>query len=274
MGIGNKPSTTARQAQVLGVLVLALCLQAGCTQTSEVASPIPILFDNFAGSRLGPAWTALNREGDQGVGEQECYNPSQVSVSNSLIITTIQLTTICGDSENSPAPFPYLSGMVQWTSFNFTYGTVEFRAKMAGGQGTWSAVWMLGANCQATSIVSAENTGCNWPQPGSQEIDIAEIKNSISTTVWQNLIAGNNQSCTPTASDVAQNFHVYELVWEPDSLLWKIDGTQTCMFTTNIPSTPMFLLINTAVGGAGGTPDPAAFPQTMSIDYVKITQPK
>jgi beta-glucanase (GH16 family) len=166
--------------------------------------------------------------------------------------------------------------MVQWTSFNFTYGTVEFRAKMAGGQGTWPAVWMLGADCQAGNIQSANNIApCNWPQVGSDEIDVTEIKNGALTTVWQNVISGNSgvQTCTPTTSDVTQNWHTYNLEWALDSLIWKIDGTETCRFTNNIPSTPMFLIINVAIGGGGGgAVDDFTLPQTMSVDYVKVTQ--
>ncbi len=277
-----KSSIVPWRALVLGALIPILYLQMGCTRTSGVASPTAtpsqsaIFFDDFTGSVLESAWTALNRQGDQGDGEEECYNPSQVSISNgNLVITSIAQTTTCGDRDNSPSQFPYLSGMVQWTSFNFTYGTVEFRAKMAGGQGTWPAVWMLGANCQTTSILSAENTGCNWPQPGSDEIDITEIKGGALTMVWQNVISGNSgfQTCEPTATAVSENFHVYQLVWAPGSLIWKIDGTQTCQFANNIPSTPMFLIINTAMGGAGGSVNPSTLPQTMSIDYVKVTQP-
>jgi beta-glucanase (GH16 family) len=166
--------------------------------------------------------------------------------------------------------------MVQWSAFNFTYGTVEFRAKMAGGQGTWPAIWLLGANCQSTNVNSADSSGaCNWPQPGSDEIDITEIKGGDQTTVWQNVISGGSgfQTCTPKTTDVSQNWHVYQLVWTTGALIWKIDGTQTCKFTSNIPSNPMFLLINTAMGGAGGAVNNSTLPQTLQVDYVKVTQP-
>jgi beta-glucanase (GH16 family) len=167
--------------------------------------------------------------------------------------------------------------MVQWSSsYNFTYGTVEFRAKMAGGQGTWPAIWLLGVNCQESNLSSADNIGsCNWPQPGSDEIDITEIKNANQKTVWQNVISGSSgfQTCTPQTSDVSQNFHVYQLIWAAGSLEWKIDGTSTCKFTNNIPSNPMFMMINTAMGGSGGSVNNSTLPQTLQVDYVKVSQP-
>jgi hypothetical protein len=34
----------------------------------------------------------------------------------------------------------------------------------------------------------------------------------------------------------------------------------------------MFLIINNAMGGAGGAVDESAFPQTMQIDYVRVSR--
>jgi len=36
---------------------------------------------------------------------------------------------------------------------------------------------------------------------------------------------------------------------------------------------PMFLMINTAMGGSGGPIYDATLPQTLLVDYVRITQP-
>ena len=42
---------------------------------------------------------------------------------------------------------------------------------------------------------------------------------------------------------------------------------------TTFPNVPMYLVIHTAIGGiGGGDPDPATFPQTFEVDYVRITQ--
>jgi len=236
-----------------------------------------IFYDDFTGTALSSAWVALDRHGDYSNNELQCYLPANVTVSDSYltILSEVQTET-CGDSDHTPATWNYTSGMVQWNTFNFTYGTVEYRAKMAGGQGTWPAIWMLGANCQTSNISSADNTGaCNWPQPGSDEIDITEIKGGALKTVWQNVISGSSgfQTCTPTTTDVSQNWHVYDLIWAAGSLIWEIDGVQTCKFTSSIPSHPMFLMINTAMGGAGGNVNNGTLPQTLQVDYVKVTQP-
>jgi beta-glucanase (GH16 family) len=235
-----------------------------------------IFYDDFTGTALSSEWVALDRHGDYSNDELQCYLPANVTVSDSYltILSEVQTET-CGDSDHTPATWNYTSGMVQWNTFNFTYGTVEYRAKMAGGQGTWPAIWMLGANCQTSNISSADNTGaCNWPQPGSDEIDITEILNSNHTSVNQGIhTVSSNSDCTATTTDVSQNWHVYDLIWAAGSLIWEIDGVQTCKLTSGIPSDAMFLMINTAMGGAGGNVNNGTLPQTLQVDYVKVTQP-
>lgn len=236
-----------------------------------------VLADEFDGATLGPAWIALDRHGDYGNGEIQCYLPRNVSVGEGqLRITSRAEDRTCGDAQHAPAGWRHTSGMVQFRSLSFTYGTVEFRARLAGGAGTWPAVWLLGADCQASNLEGADNTGrCSWPAPGSDEIDITEIKFGNQTTVWQNVISGSSgfQTCTPTVSDVSAGFHVYQLVWAPGSLRWTVDGQTTCSFTRQVPSTPMFLILNTAIGGAGGPVNDSDLPQSTLVDYVRITQP-
>jgi hypothetical protein len=238
-----------------------------------------LFYDDFLGTTLDSAWMAMNRHGDYSNSELQCYLPANVTISGGfLTITSLVQNQTCGDSTHSPSSWNYTSGMIQWNSLNFTYGTVEYRAKFAGGQGTWPAIWLLGYNCQASNVQSADNISpCNWPAAGSNEIDITEIKNGNFTQPWQNVVnpAGNWITCQPTIADVTQNYHVYDFTWTSTSLTWSVDGVQTCKVTDAgyIPSTPMFLIINTAIGGNGGGTVIKNLPQPTSVDYIKVTQP-
>jgi beta-glucanase (GH16 family) len=133
---------------------------------------------------------------------------------------------------------------------------------------------LLGTNCQQTNVLSADNSGlCSWPNPGSDEIDVTEILGSDSSHVNQQVhTVTSNDGCSAATVDVTQGFHLYTLEWSPGRLVWSIDGTPTCTVTNGVPSTPMFLMMNVAVAGAGGAPNAADFPQAMQVDSVKVSQ--
>jgi len=54
--------------------------------------------------------------------------------------------------------------------------------------------------------------------------------------------------------------------------VWLVDGIQHCLITVGVPNVPMYLLMNTYVGGSWpGPPDQTtAFPQYTDFDYVRI----
>ena len=259
----------------------------GLNFTSTTTSTV-VFYDDFSAPTLSPSWFALNVS-DNVNGEQECYRPSQVTTGSSgLTITAIPQT--CSDGK------PYTSGAVVWAppaqgGFNFTYGTIEYKAKFAGGTGTWPAIWLLGAQCQPTAPTIYNENTCNWPNSGSNEIDITEVASPSSSAgstahtspmQWydspnQGWIGANGSSCPHTnVTDVSTNFHVYDLSWTPTALTFSIDGVQTCQLTGNIqiPTLPMYLIINVAVGGNwGGSVNNATLPQSTVVQYVKVTQP-
>jgi beta-glucanase (GH16 family) len=258
-------SVTISNANVSGVNFTA-------TATANV-----IFFDDFLGTTLSSQWVAMNRHGDYSNGELQCYLPANVSVSGgNLNIQTLAQTQSCGDSDHAAGSWNFTSGMVQWGTFNFTYGTVEFRAKTAGGQGSWPAVWLLGYNCQASNVLSADNVGaCNWPNAGSDEIDIVEMSDNNYISVGHDMfVSSGGQACFQNASsDTSQNWHVYTMTWKSGSVSYAIDGQPAgCSHTSGVPNTPMFLIINNAIS-PNWTVAPSSFPQTMQIDYVKVTQP-
>jgi hypothetical protein len=228
-------------------------------------------------------WVPMNREGDPTSGEREYLLPGNVSVSNGLLTISSQPAkpAIQLGADQPPGGFEFSSGLVQWKSFSFTYGTIQYRAKMAGGVATWPAIWLLGADCQQTNLVTANNVGtCNWPAPGSDEIDMTEILVQGGAINQQIHVGpGDNQStendgCTnvfPPTGDPESEFHDYEVDWEPGTVVWKVDGKTTCSVAKSyVPSHPMFLIINTAIFPSAVLS--SSWPQSTEVDYVKVTQ--
>ena len=246
-----------------------------------------IFFDDFTGSSLGTAWTVISRHGEYAQNENECNVPQQVSVANSLlsIVTAVGPFT-CGDFNidgtvrHAPASWPYITGDLQWRSLNFKYGTVTVRAKFPSrATGLWPAIWLLGSNCQNTNPFTADIGYSSCPDFGSaySEIDMVEcdLNNWCQLAMWT---GGNFPTCGFNIDPLDSNWHVFSLTWTAAAVTETIDGidggcTYTVTGTVSIPSSPMFLLIQTQTGGVGGTPNDALLPASLQIDFVKVTQP-
>ncbi len=153
--------------------------------------------------------------------------------------------------------------------YDFTYGRVEIRAKLPGAQGTWPAIWMLGANFSTVG----------WPDSG--EIDIMEQtgadKNAIHGTVhYSGNSGGNGPTESTSIANASTDFHNYTVEWTDSKIEFFLDGVSYHVFN-NDSTTPFnadfFLILNVAMGGTlGGTVDPAFTEDLMEIDYVKVYQ--
>ncbi|HEX7288957.1 MAG TPA: glycoside hydrolase family 16 protein [Candidatus Angelobacter sp.] len=284
----------------------------GTPTPTPVPSPTPtptptgnlIFGEEFNGTTLDlTKWTPMNRCGDiNNQAELERYTPAQCTVSGGTLHLAAQPNggVQCHDfnldgTTRHTFNTSYDSCMIQTSTFSFQFGTLEFRVLSTNpGPGTWpGSLWLEGANCQAANIKTADNQAsngglgtCNWPTVGSEEIDICEIKSSDAqpnTQTWQNAysslgVPSVESSSQASWSNPAVNWHVCKIVWNTDSVTWFIDGVQTRQILKKngepVPQGPLFLLINVAIGGQGSSPPNAAnFPQTMQIDYVRITQP-
>jgi beta-glucanase (GH16 family) len=165
----------------------------------------------------------------------------------------------------------YTSGRILTADkFSQTYGRFEASIKIPKGQGLWPAFWMLGGN--------------NWPTTG--EIDIMENIGKTPNTVYgtihgpgysgANGVGGNRTIGSP----LGDAFHTYAVDWSPNLIVWYLDGSEYFRATpaqiggnTWVYDHPFFMILNVAVGGAWpGNPDAStSFPQTMLVDYVRVS---
>jgi hypothetical protein len=258
------------------------------TPTPVPPTPTPsnfIFADHFSGSSLSSAWTIVNRHGEYAQDETECNVPGAVSVANNLLsITTTAQSATCGDFNldasvrHSPTTWPYTTGDVQWTSLAFTYGTITYRAKFPPqNTGTWPAIWLLGSNCQATNIVTADTgySACPALQaPGYVEIDMTECFGNT----WCQLALAQPSSWPTCDYSLDSTWHTFTFSWTASAISLSMDGQPTgCGFSAAdgyiIPSTPMFLLIQTQAGGIGGAPNDSNLPAILQVASVTVSQP-
>jgi beta-glucanase (GH16 family) len=244
-----------------------------------------IFFDDFSGSAVDASkWSVFDRISDQANGEVNCLLPSNVSVSGGLLSGLSKFEDhVCGDSIQAPVTEHYTSWQIQQKTAPFLYGTVEMRAKLPEGTGIWPVFWMLGFEWQASQPATANTPNHNWPHDGWCEIDIAEFwqngRDNVNNTVHYQVAGGLHIANLPY--NAANRFMVYRLQWSAGSLTWSVDGEDGQGFRTlrtltgagTVPDVPMYVVINAAIGGTGGgTPTPSTFPQTFTVDWVRVTQ--
>ncbi|WP_336127090.1 glycoside hydrolase family 16 protein [Mesoflavibacter sp. CH_XMU1422-2] len=199
-----------------------------------------------------------------GNNERQYYTKENVSIKDgNLVITATKDST------------KYYSGRITTKDkVEFTYGTVEVKAKLPLGHGLWPAIWMLGSDIEEVG----------WPACG--EIDIMEyvgkIPHEIHTTLHTPSSFGQSiNTNVETLENIEEGFHVYKTNWSKDAIKFYIDNQLVYTFSPeekdkkNYPfNKPFFVILNMAIGGSFGGPDvdDSIFPQQFIIDYIKIYQ--
>ena len=226
--------------------------------------------DEFDGDALNQAdWNF--ETGNNGWGNNELQNymsgSSNTSLSNGQLTIEARQQSVGGSN--------YTSARIttQGKQF-FKYGRVDIRAKLPQGQGIWPALWMLGENF----------SDVGWPSCG--EIDIMELVGHEADVVhgtahWDNSgsFASYGQSTSLTSGIFADEFHVFSIIWDENTIRWYMDDNlyNTISITPAGLSEfqePFFFIFNIAVGGNWpGSPNAStSFPQTMVVDYVRVFQ--
>ncbi len=158
------------------------------------------------------------------------------------------------------------------TTRSLGYGFYEIRARLPCGRGIWPAIWML-------------PQGGSWPEQG--EIDIMEmvgwnpgvVLGTLHTGAF-NHARGTQRGAEVTVPTACGRMHRYQLDWRPDSITIGVDGRGFMQVRNDQPggaaawpfTRPFDLILNVAVGGDWGGQrgiDDTAFPQTMTVDYVR-----
>ncbi len=226
-------------------------------------------FDGAAGTTVdGSKWT-LDTGPNSANAELEYYRPENAAHDGAghMIITA---------KKEEYKGYHYTSAkFTSWGKFTPTYGRFDARIRLPRGQGMWPAFWALGTDIGDVG----------WPTCG--ELDIME---TIGSTMKVNhgsmhgpgYSGGSPLTGTYTLSgggDFGDDFHVFTLEWEENVTRFYVDGN---LYETHTPADvpagkkwvfdhDIFMILNVAVGGTWpGNPDDSIFPQTMSIDYVRV----
>lgn len=175
----------------------------------------------------------------------------------------------------------------QWTSarltsrgkVSFTYGKIEFRAKVPAPKGCWAAGWTLGA--EYVDEVS-------WPYCG--EIDILEsvgfetndatgdgIAHASAHTRGYYFKQGNHLTSQRPVTDISESFHTYSVEWDAKEIRAYVDGVHYYTYDKHDSEEawpfddPQVIILNLTMGGGwGGEIAEGLESAQYIIDYVRV----
>ena len=224
--------------------------------------------DEFDGNSLNLDWWT-HELGAGGWGNNELQTYTNQPANSSVFDGKLKIVAVNNYNNYTSAR------LVTKGKKEFTYGRIDIRAKMPYGQGIWPALWMLGGNISQVS----------WPKCG--EIDIMEYLGHEVSKVYGTVHYDNaghvykGGSFTLTGNQgFNDQFHVFTIIWQENSITWYVDYKQYYEATSSTIkfdsfNLPQFFIFNVAVGGNWpGAPNASTvFPQTMTVDYVRVFQP-
>lgn len=257
-------------------VALVILFIAGCTSSTQNREKEPVWSDEFNYTGL-PDSTKWNYDiGGHGWGNNELQFYTEKRMKNARVENGVLIV----EAHKEP-----------WQGMNYTstrliskgkgdwqYGKIEVKARLPRGLGTWPAIWMLGST-----------TPLRWPDDG--EIDIMEhvgfdqgkVHGSIHCKKYYHSI-GTQRTAFIMVPDCSENFHIYAVEWNKDSVKVSADGNVYFRFgneKSGYDAWPfdnkMHLLMNIAVGGNWGGQkgvDTTIWPQRMEVDYVRVFEGK
>ncbi len=284
----------------------------------DCESPYVLIFeDNFGGNSLDTinwiAVTGVPRDCEHKK-EKAWHRPENVVLENGKLKIITRKETIYGESKSnkgcsgwtfSSEDFEHTTGEI-WTNKKFTYGKFEAKVKIPKGKGFFPAFWLWTGHPVYNEIDIFEF----WNEPKD------EIKNNPDAydpnllsrvhnmTVHYNVDPSQDtarKTCSRKYTEntaFSENFHIFSLIWEPDKIIWLVDGEEVgemyryynllnneveCPYPSNwlfkrerefFPKDPMYLILNLAIRAGENLPpdESTVFPNAMEVEWVRVYQ--
>lgn len=248
---------------------------AGCASTRPDKNRKLIWSDEFKDKGLPDAFKWNYDTGGSGFGNEEAQFYTKDHLENARVENGKLI--IEARKENREDKKYTSARLLTKGKFSFQYGTVEVRAKLPKGRGTWPAIWMMSEDMK------------KWPDDG--ELDIMEhvgyhqgyIHASVHTKKY-NHIMQTQKTDTLFVKDASEKFHVYKADWSPEKIEVYVDDKKFFTYENREKTPgawpfdkPYFIILNLAIGGFWGGKegiDDTIFPQRFEIDYVRVYQNK
>jgi beta-glucanase (GH16 family) len=292
------------QIRIARLRILAILLLSAMVTTLIVVTPdtsasaagpkvLKLLWADEFNGKKGSLPSSKSWEYDIGNGygwgnaELEYYTNKPANISTDgkgkLVISANRISDSQGNAtDNSSATTGILNSCweCQFTSakikssrkVQFQYGRIEARMKVAAGEGTWPAFWMLGSDLL---------DGSPWPECG--EIDIVETR-GVEPSLVSAVLHGPGYGKGPGVGGSYQNpaplsdaYHIYAIEWKKNRIDFYFNDR---LISSETPTSvkpgrwvfnqKFYLILNLAMGGEyGGSIDPAINQTQLFVDYIR-----
>ncbi|MES2465600.1 MAG: family 16 glycosylhydrolase, partial [Armatimonadota bacterium] len=242
------------------LLILALPCHTQSVESNR-GDWIPTFIDEFNGSALDSTkWTPSNGVFDNREQTVHYFLPRNVTVDGGRL--RIRSTRETYRNPRDSHQYAFTSGEVRTLGkLSQRFGRFEVRCRFPRTPGIWSAFFLLPDDD-------------SWPP----EIDVTEYigirPNWLYLTHhWKDIRGQHEQMAMhlKPAPFSLQEWHTYAIEWEPGVIRRFIDGKPMGTATYGVPDVPLYLRLNTAIGGVfAGTPADGPWPQTYEIDFVRV----
>jgi hypothetical protein len=211
-----------------------------------------------------------------GGGAYSSADPSKIAFNNGVMTHSITqgTSTVTGGPGVGTAYNYAGTGMTTnpryGGNFSFTYGYVEFRAKLASQDGTWPGLWLFNLGNNAVQpefshdeIDIMESGMTHWVGAGSKNIALGSVHGP----------GGSDQTvANETIANAQGQWHTYACHWEPTRIRFWYDTNLVGTTTTDIPSIPMCLMVDNGVMYFPGDPAPPTGTDSFQLDYIRVWQ--
>jgi len=189
-----------------------------------------------------------------------------------------QLPDKCFVPNDFHPPCEFLSGaLATQDKFNMTFGYVEARMKTSDISGALSSFYLYhrykgdGITRHAPEIDIIEYLGENpyGDEDAFQTYHFDDVNTGI-TRSSPTMIHKN-----PTGELYSDEFHTYSVLWEPQLVIWYIDGEEIKRITGPQVGARAMNIVVYLVAGSGWAPTPdenGTFPLQFEIDYIRAYQ--
>lgn len=190
----------------------------------------------------------------------------------------VKLPPKCSLVNEAKPPCQFLSGaLATQDKFNLTFGYVEARMKTGDISGALSSFYLY-HRYPGTDV-----------EQHAPEIDIVEYlgenpfgdEDAFQTYHFRDVNTGMTRSSptmmvkNPDGTLYSDDFHTYGVLWEPQLVIWYIDGEEVKRLTGPQVAARAMNIVTYLVAGSGWAPTPDAsgpFPLKLEIDYIRAYQ--